>query len=145
MKRLKDIKEKILDCVHCQVEHSLETTDTKELGEAVDMIKDITEAMYYCTVIEAMEEGNHEYIEHKGLVHHHGQDKDIKHGKSYLSRKHYLDLKENGGLDKNTQMHELEQYIHDLSDDVLEIIQDLAQEEKTMLSQKIMTLAGKIR
>jgi hypothetical protein len=28
--------------------------DTKELGEAIDMIKDLEEAIYYCTVTEAM-------------------------------------------------------------------------------------------
>lgn len=32
----------------------LKNTDTKELGEAVDMIKDLAEAIYYCTITEAM-------------------------------------------------------------------------------------------
>jgi hypothetical protein len=31
--------------------------DTKELGEAIDMIKDFSEAIYYCTITKAMEEG----------------------------------------------------------------------------------------
>ena len=30
--------------------------DTEELGEAIDMLKDLEEALYYCTIIEAMEE-----------------------------------------------------------------------------------------
>jgi hypothetical protein len=39
----------------------LEATDTKELGEAIDMIKDLEEAMYYCTVTKAMtEQSEHE-------------------------------------------------------------------------------------
>jgi hypothetical protein len=38
----------------------LDTVDTKELGEAIDMIKDLSEAIYYCTITEAME-GKDEY------------------------------------------------------------------------------------
>jgi hypothetical protein len=33
----------------------LEQVDAKEYGELIDMIKDLDEAMYYCTVTEAME------------------------------------------------------------------------------------------
>ena len=35
---------------------NLEEVDAKELGEAVDMIKDLEEAIYYCTVTEAMKD-----------------------------------------------------------------------------------------
>ena len=35
--------------------NDLKNVDTKELGEAIDMIKDLSEAIYYCTVTEAME------------------------------------------------------------------------------------------
>ena len=45
------------DCLICVVENqlcNLEEVDTKELGEAIDMIKDLEEAIYYCTVTEAM-------------------------------------------------------------------------------------------
>ena len=34
---------------------NLESVDTKELGEAIDMIKDLSEAIYYCIITEAME------------------------------------------------------------------------------------------
>ena len=45
------------DSLICVVENqlcNLDEVDTKELGEAVDMIKDLEEAIYYCTVTEAM-------------------------------------------------------------------------------------------
>jgi hypothetical protein len=38
----------------------LDTVDTKELGEAIDMIKDLSEAIYYCTITEAMEKKDEE-------------------------------------------------------------------------------------
>jgi hypothetical protein len=37
----------------------LSEVDTKELGEAIDMIKDLEEAIYYCTVTEAMTKPTH--------------------------------------------------------------------------------------
>lgn len=63
MEQLKHMKEMLMGCVQGQMTH-LDTVDTKELGEAIDMIKDLSEAIYYCTVTEAMEskekEGNKE-------------------------------------------------------------------------------------
>lgn len=54
MEQLKHMKEMLMGCVQGQMTH-LDTVDTKELGEAIDMIKDLSEAIYYCTVTEAME------------------------------------------------------------------------------------------
>ena len=54
MEQLKQMKEMLIGCVQGQLTH-LDTVDAKELGEAVDMIKDLSEAIYYCTVTEAME------------------------------------------------------------------------------------------
>lgn len=45
------------DSLICVVENqlcNLDEVDTEELGEAIDMIKDLEEAIYYCTVTEAM-------------------------------------------------------------------------------------------
>ena len=53
MEKLKRIHNCLLDCA---VDHlkDLDSVDTKEMGEVIDMIKDLAEAMYYHTVIEAM-------------------------------------------------------------------------------------------
>ena len=51
--RLREVKEILLCAVEEQVE-CLSEVNTKELGEAIDMIKDLEEAIYYCTVTEAM-------------------------------------------------------------------------------------------
>jgi hypothetical protein len=65
MERLKNMKETLMGCVQAQMSH-LDTVDTKELGEVIDMIKDLSEAVYYCTITEAME-GKEE----KSQEHHH--------------------------------------------------------------------------
>ena len=55
IERLHEIKYKLLSCVEEQM-HDLSIVDAEELGEVIDMIKDIEEAIYYCTVVEAMHE-----------------------------------------------------------------------------------------
>lgn len=56
MEELKRMKEALINCVQGQIYGNLETVDAKELGEAVDMIKDLSEAIYYCTITKAMQE-----------------------------------------------------------------------------------------
>ena len=57
MEELKSMKQNLTAIVQGQMSH-LDTVDTKELGEAVDMIKDLAEAIYYCTITEAMEKSS---------------------------------------------------------------------------------------
>ena len=76
MKQLKEIKCALVRSVQDQIK-DLKKTDAKELGEVIDMIKDLEEAMYYCAIIEAMEDSKEEkekgqaynninyYMEHK--------------------------------------------------------------------------------
>ena len=59
MKRLCHMKETLMACVEAQMAH-LDQVDTKELGEAIDMIKDLEEAIYYCTITKAMKEDDEE-------------------------------------------------------------------------------------
>ena len=63
MERLKSMKEMLMSCVQGQMTH-LDSVDAKELGEAVDMIKDLSEAIYYCTITEAMEGKEKKETEH---------------------------------------------------------------------------------
>ena len=51
---LKMMKDQLMSCVQSQL-GDIKNVDAHELGEAVDMIKDLAEAIYYCTITEAME------------------------------------------------------------------------------------------
>ena len=76
MENLKKMKECLVGMVESQVYGNIDKVDAQELGAAVDMIKDLAEAIYYCTITEAMEEGEEEGREgEKG-----------KHGMMYYSR-----------------------------------------------------------
>lgn len=69
MEKLKQMKECLTGIVEGQVYGNLQTVDAKELGEAVDMIKDLAEAIYYCTITEAMEgEGKEGKSEKHGMM-----------------------------------------------------------------------------
>ena len=44
--RYKELRNTLLCCIEAQIA-DLKNTDTEELGEAIDMIKDLEEAIYY--------------------------------------------------------------------------------------------------
>lgn len=67
MEDLKSMKKSLISCVQSQINGNLKEVDAKELGEAVDMIKDLEEAIYYATITKAMEEGDKEKKNHEGL------------------------------------------------------------------------------
>lgn len=77
MERLKNMKENLVSLVQSQISGNLANVDAKELGEAVDMIKDLAEAMYYCSVVEAMEESGKEKETRREEHHHHYTEKMI--------------------------------------------------------------------
>ena len=192
MEMLKSMKETLMACAQGQMGH-LETVDAKELGEVVDMIKDIEEAIYYCTITESMKKveesekngkhtmyyGEPEYYRDqdrpRGRMYYpmyadgssgsmssgssgngsgrsyYSEDRipydmvmrDRREGQSPMSRRRYMEAKEMKH-DKNTQLQELERYMKELSDDVVEMIEDASPEEKKYLANRISSLAQKV-
>lgn len=170
MEQLKHMKDQLVSLVSNQLSH-VETTDAKELGEVVDMIKDIAETMYYCTITEAMEsksnkEEEHQryYIPMRDLDRRYGRMyyddemtpkhteghynptaamRDVNEGRSPVSRKTYMESKELH-QPKEKKMKELDNYMRELSQDITEMIHDASPEEKQLLQSKISTLANKI-
>jgi hypothetical protein len=70
--------------------------------------------------------------------------RDQREGRSPMSRKMYMESKEMR-KDKVYQIQELEKYVQELTSDMMEMIADASPEEKQMLSNKIATLATKIK
>lgn len=198
MERLKMMKENLMSAIQSEMGH-LDKVDTKELGEAIDMIKDLSEAMYYCSIVKAMEDKDHEekyrhnayYIEPKmyteyypgsrdmdryyGRMYYDGNGtyyaangngnggpasggghsayytemplaidmRDRREGRSARSRKTYMEAKEMHH-DKATQLKELEKYMQELTQDMVEMIEGSSPEEKQYLEKRISALATKI-
>lgn len=89
MHRMINMKETLMSCIENQLTH-LDTVDTKELGEAIDMVKDLSEAIYYCTITKAMLEREEEqqgkeyhYYTEKIMPEHYREEDDW--GKMYYS------------------------------------------------------------
>lgn len=196
MQRLKSMKETLVGCVQSQLA-DISHADTHELGEAIDMIKDLEEAMYYCSIVKAMEEKEEDHCHlipypvyerdmdrdmgrmyfdeprrshepfssiDRGRV---GNDsryrdgrwemggekyrerevpvelRDSREGRSPMSRRNYMESKElHHGKEK--KLKELEKYMQELSEDIVEMIQDASPEEKQILEKKMTHLASKI-
>lgn len=158
MKRLKAIKDTLLCVVEEQLCGNLALIDTKELGEVVDMVKDISETMYYCSVVEAMGKSStskskattpDHYTDQMAIAaipygEHHHKEWDEKVGKSPLKRKEYLIAKEEHE-EKDKLLHELDEYLHELSLDLTEIFDKAMPEEKVMLKTKMTDMLEKMK
>lgn len=205
MHRLKEMKDTLVSCVQAEL-GDIRNVDTKELGEAIDMIKDLEEAMYYCSIVKAMEEKEEEnkhierhyypyYIPERdmdrdghgrmyyprsrdsmgrftgdgsrrnydGVPSSNGLDagrayfsegdyyekefpmtmRDAREGRSPISRRMYMESKELH-KDKAVKIEELEKYMKELSEDLVEMIEDASPEEKQLLEKKITSLASKV-
>lgn len=200
------MKESLVSCVENQLTH-LESVDTKELGEAIDMIKDLEEAIYYCTITKAMNEKGEEKEEYYSQKQYRDMDRGIgrmyyedprymrgndtyrqyssnggqsnngssssnsnnssssqgqsgessrqysekeydiirdrREGKSPMSRRTYMEAKESHS-DKAHQMKELENYMQELTQDVVEMVEGASAEEKQYLSKRVAALANKL-
>ena len=59
MEELKQMKECLIKEVQGQIYGNMKDVDAKELGEVIDMIKDMSEVIYYHTIVEAMHNEEH--------------------------------------------------------------------------------------
>ena len=84
MEQLKMMKQQVMNAVQGQLSH-IESVDTKELGEAIDIIKDLAEAEYYCSIVKAMEEKEHEpkHMMYYPIPYEYARDMDKGQGRMY--------------------------------------------------------------
>lgn len=196
IEEMKTMKTQLMACIQSQM-GQLDKADAEELGEAVDMVKDLSEAIYYCTITEAMEKGDKQkeretvnninyytapigynktypdyyrdmernggYMYYPGGSNTSGGNnaqgggtrgyqepmmysdtmRDPREGRSPMRRRMYMEGKEMH-KDTNSQLHELEAYLQELSTDITEMVKDASPEERATLKQKMTTLANKI-
>lgn len=75
-------------------------------------------------------------------------ERDMREGRSGISRKHYMEAKEqhkaNTQQDKDAKMQSLDEYMRELSTDMTELLTDMTPEERTMLKNKMSVLMTKI-
>ena len=93
VEQLKTIKDQLIAQVQAQMS-DLKCVDAKELGEVVDMIKDLAEAVYYCEIYDQMknseerreeEKVNNYYYTEYSHPYSYYRDMDRDYGKMYYS------------------------------------------------------------
>ena len=203
---------KMIECLTekalCELEKGTENVDTCEMGQVVDMIKDLNEAEYKAVIVKAMKKADEEkeeydkmlrmleqyedYPERRFYDHYrysdgrfapkgHGSyrrgyeeptyyhmtpemyrdmDRDT-HSRMYYTetgmnesgydraKRTYTETKEmhrgNTPEDKKAKMQELERYAKSLTEDVVEMVSDMSDEEKNLLRTKMQILMQKIQ
>lgn len=104
MEQLKTMKDQLISVVQGQL-GCLDKVDAKELGEAIDMIKDLSEASYYCAITKAMEEQEKESMT-KPAYYTHMPYEDYYNGQMYYSGSGQRSSgQSNGGNNYYTQRH----------------------------------------
>lgn len=159
MHRLEYIKEALETYVETELS-DLRSVDSRELGEVIDMIKDLEESIYYCTITKAMKEKDEgrysrDYDRKDGRMYYDGgrsymryeepyRAKDWREGRSPSIRKSYIEAKEmHHG--KEAQLRELEAYMQELAGDMTEMMQDASPEEKQLLQKKLTGLVDRLK
>lgn len=180
MEELKTMKQRFISAVQGELARGINKVDAHEMGEVVDMIKDLSEAIYYCSVTDAMDKSSQEdkeyymekympskyYTPYPRYYDERNRDmemysgrmyftepkvnvstrsnyaRDMREGRSPMSRRMFMETKENGSSDGS--MKELEHYMKDLSEDIVEMIEDLSEEQRVIVKQKLASLANKI-
>ena len=112
MHRLEQMKETLMGEVMHQL-GDLRSANSKELGEAVDMIKDLAEAIYYCQIVEAMKESDKEKGKEKHIYHYAEpmMYNDRSNGRMYYP----MDYNDNGS-NNNRRYYDSREYPIDIRD-----------------------------
>ena len=148
IEELKRMKNCLITQAQSQM-NNLSMVNTREMGEVIDMIKDLEESIYYCTIVEAIAgDSNYNYYrdidQNQGRMYYSGNDlRDTKEGRSPMIRRKYMESKEMH-KDKNSRMQELEKYTRELSADVIDMIRGSSMEEKQILQRKLNEIASQI-
>ena len=203
---------KIIECLTekalCELEKGAENVDTCEMGQVVDMIKDLNEAEYKAVIVKAMKKADEEEEEYekvllRELKEEYGEDTGRRYYDHYryadgrfapkgrgtyrrgyeeppywhMTPEMYRDMdKENGRMyytepmytesryesakrayteskelhkgnepqDKEAKMRELEKYMNEMSDDLLNLMKGMSQEEMNMAKFKLLVLVRKM-
>ncbi len=133
MKKLCKIKDTLINLVEQQMTNP-QCVDTHEMGEVIDMIKDLSETIYYCTITKAMEEKEDSY--HLENSSHYKNENSMNNN---MSKKAYIESKSNGG-DISNRMSLLDKYTNELVADIMNVMQDTHPEEKQMVRNKLTSL-----
>jgi hypothetical protein len=153
MRMMCEIEDRILKALCEETENGLGCVDAEELGEAVDMVKDIAKAKYYASVVEAMNaekygamperwsEGRHE--------NRHGPEWNDGSMERLGAYDHYRkardEFKGSGSHDHRRKMEECaDSYLHEMEEAVRDIWKDADQMRRERMKAAIMSMVNSL-
>lgn len=137
MHRLKAMKECLVECVECEMK-DLAKANTHELGEAIDMIKDLEEAMYYCAKIKRIEAEGPRKCTCGHMMHEEDEHEDGAETETHHHLHHHMEPKE-------MKIGDLEKHISEMTKNISKIIEGASTEDLTILRQRLVALIEKIK
>ena len=143
MSKICEVKKTLMNYICAQIDN-IYAVDYEELGAAIDMVKDLCEAEYYCTITAAMDADS----EVTNSVYYYTEaplenSKNNKIAANMTARKKTLETKKTNGV-KDASLKSLEQCAQELTEEAMDLAQDATPEEKQVFKQKLNMLISKI-
>ena len=126
MEELRSMKEQFISAVQGELAKGINQVNTYEMGQVIDIIKDLSEAIYYCSVAKAMDDSSQ--TEKDYYI-----DKYIPNtGRMYFS-----------GSKSDWNSNEPDD-VHYFIDKIHEMVGKLDDDERVMVKQKLISMANMI-
>jgi hypothetical protein len=135
-----------------ELSQDIKCVDTKELGEVVDMIKDLCKAEYHAVITKEMKDGGEYRMTPEMFKEHSAEwfrDMDLKSGKRYYSEP--LQESNMSKTEKARQKyHEdstqanFDNFTKELVNELVEIWGTISNAEKTIMKSRVQTLLTKM-
>ena len=145
------VEKRILEALCEETERGLAEVDTDELGKAVDMVKDMAEAKYYASVVEAMNAEKYGEMperwsegRHKTAYGPVWDDGSMMRGGAYDKYVKARDGFHGHASDENRRMMEesADEYIREMEKAVREMWSDASHMHRERMRNAIMTMAN---
>lgn len=162
IERIHKMQECLTEKAVNELEKGVENVDTSEMGQVVDMIKDLAEAEYHSIISKAMKKADEEEEEYdkellRSLKAEYGEESGRRYYDQYRYANGRFAPKGRGTrrgyeeppyyhmpVNYNDMEYMRDMYIRELSGDISELLNDMTPDERNLLRTKMSNLASKL-
>lgn len=162
MRMMGEIGERLLSMLDEETARGLQALDANELGEVVDMVKDLAEARYYASVVEAMNAEKYGYTakrdsrgrymgyEDMGRRDAYGpvwDDGSMERGGAYdRYRNARMGYQHQATADNRRMMEQTaDEYMKEFEDSLREIWEDADQRQRSKMKSALVSMANGLK
>lgn len=164
LKKLECMLDMLADTAKCEFDKGIDNVDTSEMGEVIDMIKDLAKALYHLEVFYNMK-GDYRmspemYREHDAEYY---RDMDREHGiryytemsehdkyagescEDYMNLMKYIFENHMGTADEKQMVRtHVDKFMNSLWEDIQKLWEHLGSEERTVIKSKMTTMLSRM-